>query len=147
MVKIDFYHYPNRRDTVNKVLGEPTTAQGILFNETNILNPSIKVRFNGLFAFNYCYIHELQRYYHIDKINIVETNVVELSLHIDVLKTYETAIMEATATVKEREQANKFISTRQNVYDVRPRFEKIDFEKDLFNETGNIVVVAIKGNV
>lgn len=147
MVKIDFYHYPNRRDTVNKTLDNPQPATGVLFNETNLLTPRIKVRFNGLFAYNYCYIHELKRYYHIDKITIVESNVVDLSLSIDVLKTYETAIMTATATVQEREQANKYISTRQTVYDVRPRFEKIEFEKDLFSEKGNIVLLAIKGNV
>lgn len=147
MVTIDLYYYPNRRDTVNKVLSEKTPVTGLLYDNTNLLRPVVKIRWSGLFTFNYCYIQELKRYYHIDNFRVLETGVYELNCSVDVLKTYETEIMSATATTSEQEQANRFISSRSNIYDVRPNFEFIKFPNELFSEQGTILLVAIKGNV
>lgn len=147
MVTIDLYYYPNRRDTVNKQLTEKTPVDGLIYNETNLLSPVVKIRWNSLFTFNYCYINALNRYYHIDKFRLLETGVYELNLSVDVLKTYEQQIMSATATVNEKEQANRFISSRSNIYDVRPNFEFIQFPQSHFTEDGTIILVALKGNI
>lgn len=147
MVTIDLYYYPNRRDTVNKTLSKKTPVTGLLYDKTNLLRPVVSIRWSGLFTFNYCYIQELKRYYHIDNFRVLETGVYELNLSVDVLKTYETQIMSATATTSEKEHANRFISSRSNIYDVRPNFEFINYPKELFSEQGTILLVAIKGNV
>jgi hypothetical protein len=144
MVTIDFYNYPNRTDTVNKTLTGGTLLQGLLFNGVSVLHPVLKVRTGDFFSFNYCFIHELNRYYYVDSFNVVEKNVYELHLTVDVLKTYETEIMNATGTVDERENADGFISSRRNVFDVRPNFERIDFDKDLFDADGTIIMVTLK---
>lgn len=146
MVTIDFYHYSNRADTVNKTLSAPKTMQGLLRDMVNVLRPVLRIKQQGVFTHNYCYIHELNRYYHITGFNIIDTDTYEINLSIDVLKTYENVIMEATGTVFERTDADRFISTRRQVTDVRPNFERLEFENsDLFNREGEIIMVTLNG--
>lgn len=146
MVTIDFFHYSKRADTINKSLSAPTTLQGFLRDMTNVMRPVLKIKQQGVFTHNYCYIHELNRYYHIVNFNIIDTDTYEITLSVDVLKTYEQQIMGATGTVFERTDANKFISTRRQVYDVRPNFERLEFgNSNLFESEGNIIMVTLNG--
>lgn len=146
MVTIDFYNYDRRTYAVNKVLGDPTSMSGVLRDKTNVMMPELSVRLNRVFDFNYCYIRELNRYYYIVGITIVDATTYALRLSLDVLKTYETEIMAATGTIIESDDADKYISNRQKIFDVRPNTEKIDFPQNLFNGTGSIIMVTLQGN-
>lgn len=60
-------------------------------------------------SFNYAYIEEWERYYFIRGINFVATNLIALSLHIDVLESFKSSILSTKA----------FISRNENTYDVK----------------------------
>lgn len=146
MVTINFYSYNGHPDTINKVLGSPTPIDGALRQDFDILHPVLTLKKTPLPAFNYCYVSELGRYYFIDRVEYVGNNTYELSLSVDVLKTYESVILNATATVQESDTPLPYISTRRNVYDRQPNIEKVAFPNTgLFNENGSIVMVTIKG--
>lgn len=146
MTTINFYNYDGHPDTVNKVLGEPTAYNGNLRQDIDVLRPVLTLKKAPSLTFNYCYIPDLHRYYFIDSVVYVGNNTYEVSLSVDVLKTYETQILDATATVQESDTPQPYISTRRNVYDQQPHFEKIDFPNTgLFNADGTIVMVTIKG--
>ena len=146
MVTINFYSYNGHPNTINKVLGSPTQIDGALRQDFDILHPVLTLKKTPLPAFNYCYVSVLGRYYFIERVEYVGNNTYELSLSVDVLKTYENEILEATATVQESDTPLPYISTRRNVYDRQPNIEKVAFPNTgLFNENGSIVMVTIKG--
>lgn len=146
MVTINFYSYNGHPNTINKVLGEPTQVDGALRQDFDILHPVLTLKKTPLPTFNYCYVSVLGRYYFVDRVEYVGNNTYELSLSVDVLKTYESEILEATATVQESDTPLPYISTRRNVYDRQPNIEKVAFPSTgLFNENGSIVMVTIKG--
>ena len=146
MVAIDLYKYTDRENTVNKTLTDPTTIEGFMRDAVNILQPVIRLKHTGVFDYNYCFVRELNRYYFIAGYTVIDNTQIELRLRIDVLKTYEDAIMGATGTVIERSDANKFISLRRQVFDARPNIEHIEFpQQDVFDRDGHIIMVTLNG--
>ena len=77
---------------------------------------------------------------------MMDSDNYDISLSLDVLKTYEDEIMSATATVVEQQDADRFLSSRQQLFDVRPQINRIDFEPNLFDAEGNLIMVTLKGN-
>ncbi len=147
MVEIRFYNFVGEKVVINKPLENETISSGLFLQPFNILTPKLKVRFPNVFNFNYCYIPELQRYYFINDVVIVSAGVYELSLNVDVLQTYKTEILNAFGNVVSRENANNYISSRANVFDRKPIFENVEFsEKAPFNESGNIIMITLKGD-
>lgn len=147
MVTIQLYNYVGRKDTVNKELTPTISLSGTLKDYFNTLNPDVTVRSKTKIDSNYCYIDVLDRYYFIDDVIYKDNNAVELVLAIDVLKTYESAILDTTATNIYKDGANKFISNRTSTHIVTPIIEKLDFSNvGVLDETGNLIMITIKGH-
>lgn len=146
MVTIKFYKYTGRPRTVNKTLGESTDISGVLRDNFNMIKPVITIRKQDVSNFNYCFIPDFNRYYFIEEVTLQNKNEYEMQLSLDVLKTYESQILDATGRVTERDNPNPYISNRDTVYNRQPNFEKLDFPNtDLLSEDGTITMVTIKG--
>lgn len=148
-MKITFYKYNGHTNNVNKTLNGGVEIDGRLRGECNILYPTIKIRSDKLFDYNYCYIPDFKRYYFVKSVTAEygDNTVYNVAMSVDVLQTYKDNILRSSGTVTESDNANKYVSNRNNVYDVRPNFTKIDFSnKGLFNEEGTIIMVTIKGS-
>lgn len=147
MVTIQLYNYVGRKDTVNKELTPTISLSGTLKDYFNTLNPDVTVRSKTKINSNYCYIDVFDRYYFINDVIYKNNNAVELVLAIDVLKTYESAILDTTATNIYKDGANKFISNRTSTHIVTPIIEKLDFSNvGVLDETGNLIMITIKGH-
>lgn len=147
MIKIKTYIYNGKPNEVNKNLQENEDYIGVLNVTFNVLKPIIRFRTKSPVTFNYVFIESLNRYYFVVE-QQQDGDICTVRLSIDVLFTYKDIIINSSATLTKSENANKYISNRSNVVDVRPNIRKIDFpNKDLINETGNIIMVTIKGNV
>ena len=146
MIKVTLYNYNGNRNTVNKKFGYSEEIDGEIFEESNILYPVLTIRLQYVFNFNYCYIPLLERYYFIDSITYLSIDKVRLKLSVDVLKSYESEILWTNATVTQTDNPDKYSSNRETIYNRKPNFEKIEFpNKHLFNDTGTIIMVTIKG--
>lgn len=148
---ITLYKYDGKRNTINKTLQNGVNVDGTIKDATNVITPQIRLRTNqtlqNVSAFNYVHIAALNRYYFVENCEIQSSDVFVLSLHVDTLKSYENAILASTATITERENANKFISNRANIHDVRPQFSKINFSVNApFDENGTLIMVTLKGD-
>lgn len=147
MTTINFYSYNGHPNTVNKQLGDFTAIEGDLRQTFDVLHPTVTLRKRPRPTFNYCYIPDLGRYYFVDRVSFEGNNAYELSLRVDVLKTYETEILAATGRVSESDNPDPYISSRETVYKRTPNFEKVPFANTgLLNETGGIIMVTLKGN-
>lgn len=146
MIKVTLYQYNGNKNTINKKLSNGIDYLGAIREQTSVLNPVITIRINDTLKVNYCYIPTLKRYYFIDDITYIASDKAVLRLRVDVLKSYENEILSATGTVTQSDNPDKFSSNRQSVYNRKPNFEKIDFpNKKLFDKTGSIIMVTIKG--
>lgn len=147
MTTINFYSYNGHPNTVNKQLGEFTAIEGDLRQTFDVLRPTVTLRKQPRPTFNYCYIPDLGRYYFVDRVSFEGNNAYELTLRVDVLKTYESEILAATGRVSESDNPYPYISNRETVYKRTPNFEKVPFANTgLLNETGGIIMVTLKGN-
>lgn len=147
MVTANFYKYAGHPDTVNKELGQGTAVNGVLRDVVNVFNPVFTLRYNSApFPFNYCYIPTFGRYYFVDGVVILNSEKTEIRLSLDVLKTYEQQILEATATAETSDTPDPYVSNRSAVYSVKPSFVKVPFPNTgLFDTDGKIIMVTIKG--
>ena len=146
MIKIKTYIYNGKPNEVNKTLQENEEYTGVLNATFNVLTPVVRFRTRTPVTFNYVYIESLNRYYFVSE-KQQDGDICTVRLRVDVLFTYKDIILNSSATLVKGGNANKFVSNRNNVYDVRPKTKKINFPNTgLLNETGTIVMVTLKGN-
>ena len=148
METIHFYNYNFDYKVINKNLSSPTDFDCTLWKTFDILHPVLLVRLQAPTTFNYCKIDSLKRFYFVDSVKFIGNSTYEIFLSVDVLKTYETEILQAKARVVETEKANPYISIRENIYNRIPNFEKVEFpNKKLLDENGQIVMITLQGSV
>lgn len=152
MLTLTLYKYNGKNNVVSKTLDNSTahTENGVIFDDFDLITPSIRLRtktnFTDLQQYNYLLLDG--KYYFVENVVILATDVYRFDLRLDVLNTYPTEIKNATATVINKENANAYISSRETATDVRPQFAKINFSVDApFMEYGDIILTTTKGNV
>lgn len=90
-MKVTFYNNISNDNVINKTLNELKTINFKFKNDSNILNPTLLLKnYDGG---NYCYIDELERYYYIDTIDLVEGNLYKIVCSVDVLMSYKDQIL------------------------------------------------------
>jgi len=146
MVHITLYNYNNRKDIINKTLTDGVSVKGLIRDGFDIVKPTVIIRWDNIFTYSYLYIEELNRYYFVDSFRVLENKTYELTLSVDVLMTYRDKILTATATVSSSDSADKYISSREDIYNVQPNFEKLTFPKQQFDKEGELIMVTIKGD-
>lgn len=146
-MEIRFYNYNGRPDGLNKPIGEPAaTYEGVLHGGGDITRPSMEIRTEGDYLkYNYCHIPEFGRYYFVDALRVVDAETTEVSLRVDVLQTYMTEIMNASGVAVLKENADGYVSSRENVYNVLPNYERVDFTPKHFDEQGEIIMITVRG--
>lgn len=147
MIKIKTFVYDGKPNEVNKNLQANEEYTGVLNATFNVLSPVVRFRTRTPVTFNYVYIESLNRYYFVSE-KQQAGDICTVRLRVDVLFTYKDIILNSSATLVKGDNVNKFVSNRNNVYDVRPKTKKINFPNTgLLNETGTVVMVTLKGNV
>lgn len=92
-------------NVLSKNLTTLATFNGTLKDTTSILTPSVKIEGSIPTNCNYMYIPDFNRYYFIDNISSIVTNIFEISGHVDVLKTYENEIRGCTGIIARQQSA------------------------------------------
>lgn len=147
MIKIKTFIYDGKPNAVNKTLQANEEYTGLLNATFNVLTPVVRFRTRTPVSFNYVFIESLNRYYFVSELN-QDGDICTVHLRVDVLQTYKEKILASSATLTKGNNINKFISNRNNVYDVRPKTKKINFPNTgLLNETGTVIMITLKGNV
>ena len=85
---------------INKAVSTVATLTGSLVDESSIVDPVILIESATLPAANYAQIPDFNgRYYYIRNIESVRDGLWRLTLHVDVLKTYASAILSNRAVI------------------------------------------------
>ena len=112
-------------------IGEIT---GYLREETNIINPSIVIEYDKVIDFNYVYISTFNRYYFVNNITSVRTNLWRLDMSCDVLMTYKETILNYECYVSRNE--NDYNEDIEDTY-LPLEYEKVVEVTNLYDDTYN----------
>lgn len=95
---MDIVLYKNLSDLnhISKNIISLATVSAVLKNETEITSPVIRLKTAMPPGANYCYIPAFERYYYINKQNIIPGGINELSLQCDVLMSFKSIILDST---------------------------------------------------
>ena len=107
-----------------------TTLTGTLREGCNVTDPSITIELNSLPNFNYVYIPELNRYYFVKDIDNLRNKLWTIRLHVDVLMTYKTQILQLEAEVDRNEfDYNLLLEDRQRSEEIIHNIDILDFDR------------------
>lgn len=134
MIQLNLFNYNGKPNVINKTLqNEKIIINGLFYNNFDIYTPEIAIRQSiNINVFNYAFLPLFNRFYFVVDTFIESNTKTVLKLKLDVLKTYSNELLKSTGTVTQKENANKYISNRETIYDIRPQFDK-NFNRTSWN--------------
>lgn len=149
MIDIKTYNYTGERNRVDKTALLTATGDytGVLNASFDVLHPVVRFRVNTPVTFNYAQIPVLgNRFYFVDNIK-QDGNICSVTFSVDVLHTYKDSIKKLTGTLVQGEDTDKFVSSRDSVFDTRTINKFLWFpNSEILNGDGTITMVTLKGN-
>lgn len=133
----------NNRIDKTEYLTKVIDLQGYLRQETNIINPSIIIEYAGEINFNYVYISTFNRYYFVNSISSVRSNLWRIELSVDVLMTYKSTILNYNCYVSRNE--NEYNDYIEDTY-LPLQYEKVVEVTNLYDDTYNSGKIFLEGN-
>ena len=98
-MEIKVYKTSSPRQKLVKELSDGITLVGTLRAQSSVMSPTFTVQGTAVVGYNYCYIPDFGRWYYINGIDALRSNLYELSLGIDVLMTYAAEIRKNYAII------------------------------------------------
>ena len=131
-MQVSFGTTQDEKNKLNKNVSYSVNLEGYLRNETNVVNPTIKIQgsISTLAGCNYMYIPAFGRKYFITDIKSINSHICEVSGHCDVLATYNTSIRTNKAIVGRTATQGNW-----NLYLTDP-MTKVNNKTETFNVTG-----------
>ena len=146
-MEIKLYKTSSPRKKLVKELSDGITLAGTLRAQSSVMAPAFTVQDVSVIGYNYCYIPDFGRWYYINNINALRSNLFELSLGIDVLMTYAEAIRKNYAIVDKVENlgvAYNYINDGSWVNTNRMDQSIINFSGG-FNDNGEFILITAGG--
>lgn len=127
----------NRQVDKTNFLTSVITGTAIFYENSSIVNPTIKFDWGNSFNanINYCYIQEFNRWYYVINTNALIGGSVEYNLRCDVLMTYKGAIYNSVQTVSRSESIGKPTMIQDDLLPIAPYrdVKVVLFEGGYFN--------------
>lgn len=146
-MEIELYTVTTERNRIRKNLGTGIVVNGYLRSESGIMKPVFELELENATTYNYVYISDFNRYYFIDNVVSVRTNIWRVECSCDVLMSYAEQILQCDVIAANSESDSEtYMSgsawqvTKQNVTDI------INFPQG-FNDTGEFILITAGGNV
>lgn len=143
-MEIRLYYTRNANNTINKALENEIVFQIQFKDIADVINPTVKIKYQGKLKVNYAYIPDFDKYYFITDSEIYPTNIHTLSLKVDVLETYKEDILESKATVSRSNRSNEYFDGGDYRAEERKEHTIYQSDKELEFED-NTILVTIGG--
>lgn len=150
-MNIVLYLNASEPNVVAKVITVVATLTGSLREPSSVTNPVIRIEMGNPVEANYVHIPDFNRYYYIDDIVSLRTNLWELHLKVDVLMSFASSIKNSLAVVEETslegdERVNSYVSNDSFARLVKDKTDIIQFP-DGFNEQPYFILITAGGIV
>lgn len=147
-MNIILYTTGSERNMINKVLENDLVLTGSLRDESSVVNPSFVIEHINPSSYNYCYIEEFGRYYFINEIVSVRTNLWRISCSVDVLMSYRPQILALDVIISDDTLPDTETYVNGEVWKttVKTKTDIISFPHGLL-EQGEYILITSGGSV
>lgn len=136
----------SERERIVKSLSDSLSLTGALRGESSVINPSFLIECENPSGYNYCYIPDFGRYYFIDNIVSVRTNIWRIDCSVDVLMSYSTEILNLEVIVSDlslgESEASTYMQGEQWQTTVKTKTDVIEFPSGLLDNGEYILITS-----
>lgn len=142
---LQFYVNNSEKHAIRKNLSNGPSFSGFMREETSIISPVFVIETDNLSQYNYLYVSEFNRYYFINDISIIRTNLWRVSCSVDVLMSFQSSILKLSCVVDKQQgqfNSNTFLNDGSFVADSRVGLEVKNYPNG-FNPTPSLILVTV----
>ena len=144
-MNITLYVNSSEKNKINKTKTSVATLEGSIKGESSIINPTILIEYNNPTAFNYVYIDAFNRYYFVNDVVVVRNNLLRVSLTVDVLESFATAILNQYVIVDKNTSSYDLYLPDENLQTlVKTKTDIVNFPSGLL-ESGEFILITAGG--
>lgn len=103
---IIFYNNKSEDNRLIKTITHISTGTGTLRESCSMIDPSVLTAIADVSNINYAYIADFGRYYFIRKITVDRENLYRIDMHVDVLMSNKTALLDCKGVINSSTSAN-----------------------------------------
>ena len=103
---IIFYNNKSEDNRLIKTITQISTGTGTLRESCSMIDPSVLTAIADVSNINYAYIADFGRYYFIHKITVDRENLYRIDMHVDVLMSNKTALLDCQGVINSSTSAN-----------------------------------------
>lgn len=131
------YQYGGMPNVVQKTLTEVGTLKGVFRDVASVTHLIVTIEYPKVPDFNYVWVQDFGRYYFVTNFSCYNQNIWEIDLTIDVLMTYQSAIIRQKAFIDRSESHyNPMLPDDEVVVEEGCTFEVITVGNDVFATDG-----------
>lgn len=143
-MEVQFSYNASDERQIFKELTTGVTLEGVLRDESSIVNPIIMFESNEVMKYNFCYIPQWQRYYFVRDVKSYRNNIYIVTLECDVLMSFKNDIINFSVVVDKQtmtENGDEYIDDGSLVCD-NVMFNRVyNFSKG-FNESPEYILIT-----
>lgn len=144
-MQITLYINTSEKNKINKSLTAVSTLTGSVKDNTSITHPKILIEYDNPVSFNYCYIDAFNRYYFVDDVIIVRNNLLQISLSVDVLESFKTAILSQNVIIDKNTSNYELYLPDENLITlVKTKTDIVNFPNGLL-DSGEFILITAGG--
>lgn len=144
-MQITLYVNASEKNKINKSLTAVSTLMGSVKDNTSITHPKILIEYDNPVSFNYCYIDAFNRYYFVDDVIIVRNNLLQISLSVDVLESFKTAILSQNVIIDKNTSNYELYLPDENLITlVKTKTDIVNFPNGLL-DSGEFILITAGG--
>lgn len=144
-MNIILYSNISEKNKINKTLTTVDTLEGSLKEPSSIINPEITIQRSDPTGFNYCYIPEFGRYYYVANVTVITSNIIRISLTVDVLESFKNQILAQTVIIeKNTNQFDPYLMDPNRIRNVKTKTDILNFPSGLL-ESGEFILITAGG--
>lgn len=143
---IELYVNTSEPTVVDKTIVLADTLSGFLRDNSSVTNPVIRIEYTNPVSCNYAFIPEFGRYYYVDDIVSLRTNLWELHLRVDVLMSFKVDIRNSQVIVEETSSesagGSMYLNNDAFVAQVKHKTDIIQFPQGFGDSPYYILITA-----
>lgn len=142
---ITLYNNASEKNKISKSLTAVETLTGNIKEPSSIIRPEITIQRATPTGFNYCYIDEFNRYYFVDDVVVINTNIIRLILSVDVLESFKNQILSQNVIIdKNTVDIDKYLPDENWLVNVKTKTDIINFPNGLL-DSGEFILITAGG--
>ena len=143
---IIFYKNASEDNRLIKTITQISTGSGTLREPCNMVDPSILTAIADVSNINYAYIADFGRYYFIRKITVDRENLYRIDMHVDVLMSNKTALLDCKGVINSstKVNANNYLNSDTWVRTEKDTTTIMRFPSGLSTD-GNFILITAGG--